>query len=89
MGMYPICKTGFKTYHTFSIPTGTSGKKKENKKTPIPHYPCSSYNKTLPLPAGPVILYSASENGCSKWPVKKQREPKPKGRGNTETRAFL
>lgn len=26
---------------------------------------------------------------CSKWPVKKQRKPNPKGMGNTEARAFL
>lgn len=26
---------------------------------------------------------------CSKWPVKRQRKPKPKGTRNTETRPFL
>lgn len=51
MGMYPISKKGFKTYHTFSIPTPTIGKKKGNqpKKKPQikPHYPYSSCNETL------------------------------------------
>lgn len=54
MGMYPIWKTGFKTYHTFSIPTPTLGMKKENQPKPPqtkPQYPWSSYDKTLQFPA--------------------------------------
>lgn len=58
MGVYPICKAGFKVYHTSRIPTPTLGKKKENqpKKKPQtkPQHPYSSYNETLQFPAGPV-----------------------------------
>lgn len=80
MGTYPICKT----YHTFSILTPTLGKKKENQPTKSqtkPHYPCSSWNKTLQLPAVPVPFCTAlpKMDLCSKWPVKKQRKTKTKG----------
>lgn len=89
MGMYPICKT----YHTSSILTPTLGKKKENQPTKPqtkPHYPCSSWNKTLQLPARPVTFCTAlpKMDLCSKWPVKRQRKTKPKGNGKHRDKNF-
>lgn len=94
MGMYLICKIGFKIYHTFSIPTPTLGKKKRNqpkKRQTKPHYPCSSYNKTLQLPAGPVSHFVQH---FQKWICVQNGLIKSKGNQNqreqeTETRAFL
>lgn len=67
MGVYPICKAGFKVYHTFRIPTPTLGKKKENqpKKTPKPNHNTHTVHTTKhysSLLGQSVILYSTSEN---------------------------
>lgn len=86
MGMYPISKKGFKTYHTFSIPTPTKGKKKRNQpkktsnQTTLP-IQFMQRNTIAPCWASQSFCIALPKTDlCSKWPVRKQTKRNGKHR---------